>query len=335
MTGTLPLFDGPMDGIMRRLRAVHGDLPPRQRLDPLSQMVLSLISCRTKDEESGAAFDVLVRQFGSWDEARRAPVGLLADILSRTTWPQDKARFVQASLNTVMERRGSLDLGFLSEPPIPEARTWLESLPGVGPKISASILCFSTLARPVLPIDTHNHRVAARLGLIPAKADDRKADRLLNDLIPKSWDTAAIDSWHCLVKIHSQTVCAHDRPLCGNCVFRDVCRWPGHGANAQKVAEDRGEFFGAPRQPVGVGRRPGKGVMAAAEEADAAHSRVPGRLDAGARVLHDDAIGRIETHRGGGVKKQIGSGLSVRHHRRAEQAPFEPVQQARDLQRMT
>lgn len=334
MTGTLPLFDGPMDRIMKRLRAAHGDLPPRRRLDPLSQMVLSLVSCRTKDEVSGAAFDVLVRRFESWDAVRRAPASLLADILSRTTWPLDKARFVQASLNAVKERRGSLDLDFLGQPPIPEARAWLESLPGVGPKISASVLCFSTLARPVLPVDTHGHRVAARLGLIPAKADDQKADRLLNDLIPSSWDTATIDSWHCLVKIHSQTVCAHDRPLCGRCVLRDLCRWPGRDANVQKIAEGRREFVSGPRQPVGFELKSGQGVMTPAEKTDAGHSGVPRSLDAGPRVLHDDAVGGIATHRSGGVKKQVGSGFPVRHRHRTEQAAFEPVQEAGDFQRM-
>ena len=73
-----------------------------------------------------------------------------------------------STLRAVTERVGRLDLSGVADMTVPEARAWLESLPGVGPKTSAAVLSFSALRRRALPVDSHHHRVAQRLGLIPA-----------------------------------------------------------------------------------------------------------------------------------------------------------------------
>ncbi len=64
-----------------------------------------------------------------------------------------------------------------------EARSYLTSLPGVGPKTAAVVLSFA-LGRDAIPVDTHVHRVSKRLGLVPPNSTAEKADRLLHDLVP-------------------------------------------------------------------------------------------------------------------------------------------------------
>lgn len=107
-----------------------------------------------------------------------APVGEVESAIAPSTWPEQKAPRIQQVLQQITERlNGNLSLEFLENTSLPEARAWLESLPGVGPKTSASVLLFSRLRKPALSVDSHHHRVASRLGLIPGKSAGRSGAR--------------------------------------------------------------------------------------------------------------------------------------------------------------
>jgi len=94
-----------------------------------------------------------------------------------------KAARIKTILNQIREDRGSLDIGFLAEMPVPQAKEWLKALPGVGPKTAGCVLLFS-LGRPVLPVDTHVHRVSRRLGLLDSKVSHEQAHELLEEVVP-------------------------------------------------------------------------------------------------------------------------------------------------------
>ena len=158
-----------------RLCAAYGcPIPYFHDLDPLSEMVSSLLSHRTRNAESGKAFKQLRARFGTWEEVRDAPTAEVEACVAPCTWPEQKAPRVQQALRAITERRGGeLSLDFLADWPVVEAREWLEEIPGVGPKTSAATLLFSRLRMPALPVDSHHHRVAIRLGLIPANVRQR------------------------------------------------------------------------------------------------------------------------------------------------------------------
>ena len=108
--------------------------------------------------------------------------------------------------------------GSLAAMPIPEAREWLTSLPGIGPKTAACVLLFS-LGRPALPVDTHVHRVSLRLGLIGPKVNAVAAHEALeNQMSAKLYYP-----YHVAVIRHGRRVCKAQRPLCDACVLSDVC----------------------------------------------------------------------------------------------------------------
>src|SRR4029079_14837509 len=88
-----------------------------------------------------------------------------------------------AILGAVREREGRFDLSRLRDVPDDEARPYLTSLPGVGPKTAAVVLSFA-VGRDAIPVDTHVHRVSKRVGLIPENASAEKADRRLHDRVP-------------------------------------------------------------------------------------------------------------------------------------------------------
>lgn len=210
--------------VHRRLCAAYGcPIPFFHDLDPLSELVSSLLSHRTRNRDSGLAFRRLRERFPTWEAVRDAPVAEVQDALAPVTWPEQKAPRVQAVLREVAARRGALSLDFLADLPVPEARGWLESLPGVGPKTSAAVLLFSRLRRPALPVDSHHHRVAARLGLIPPGVPVGPAHALLEAQLPPEWDAQQVYDNHEALMLHGQRCCYHRDPECWRCPVLDIC----------------------------------------------------------------------------------------------------------------
>ncbi len=210
-------------------------------LDPLSEMVSSLLSHRTRNADSGAAFKALRARFPDWAEVAAAPVAEVQQAIGRCTWPEQKAPRIQAILRAIEAERGSLSLDFLSDMTVLEARAWLERLPGIGPKTSAAVLSFSTLRLPALPVDSHHHRVAIRTGLIPANLPVGPSHRVLAAQLPEDWDAQQIYDNHEVLMLHGQRCCFHRSPACGRCPLLELCPFgqQRHGAGFQADAAAR------------------------------------------------------------------------------------------------
>ena len=191
--------------------------------DPLSELVSSLLSHRTRNRDSHAACEALKARYPTWEALRDAPVAEVQALIPMVTWPEQKAPRIQWVLKGVTARAGSLDLGFLADLPVSEARAWLEQLPGVGPKTSAAVLSFSSLRGAALPVDSYHHRVAQRTGLIPAAMEVGPSHGPLAALLPPGWDAQAVYDHHEVLMLHGQHVCFHRRPACGRCVLLDLC----------------------------------------------------------------------------------------------------------------
>jgi endonuclease-3 len=203
-------------------------------LDPLSELVSSLLSHRTKNADSSRAFKQLTSRFATWPEVRDATVEDVQAAISPVTWPEQKAPRLQEVLRDITNRRnGGLELDFLAEMSVEEARRWLEELVGVGPKTSAAVLAFSTLRRRALPVDSHHHRVAARLGLIPPSLSVGPSHRVLEAQLPADWNAQQVYDNHEVLMLHGQRVCFYNNPQCTKCVLLDIC--PTGQKNVEKL----------------------------------------------------------------------------------------------------
>ncbi|UEM02269.1 Fe-S cluster assembly protein HesB [Skermanella rosea] len=225
MTGKLDDLTAKVLEIHHRLCVAY-DCPVAyfHSLDPLSELVSSLLSHRTRNADSGRAFKALRAAYPDWTAVRDAPTDEIQQVISGVTWPEQKAPRLQQILRGITERRGGeLSLDFLADLPVTEARAWLEALSGVGPKTSAAVLSFSTLRRPALPVDSHHHRVAVRTGMIPATLAVGPAHAVLSAQLPEEWTAQQIYDNHEVMMLHGQRCCYFRNPACGRCVLLDLC----------------------------------------------------------------------------------------------------------------
>lgn len=205
--------------VSRRLTEQYGEVPFSSK-DPMSMLVDILLSHRTRDEQTAAAWANLLKRFGSWEGVRDAPVNEVQDAIANVNFPEVKAPRIQAIMRQITEERGNLNLDFLRDLPVEESAAWLNRFEGVGPKTTACVLLFSC-QKPLLPVDVHVHRVSGRLGLIGKKVTADNAHTLLQALLPQ--DARSIYNFHKALLRHGQRTCVYERPRCEKCMITDLC----------------------------------------------------------------------------------------------------------------
>ena len=215
--------------IRERLLAMFGPQRDAGRLDPLSQLVNAMLSTRTQDIVSLSAFERLAQHYSSWDALANAPTAAIEPIIRPVTYAEQKAVHLPQALRKIRARQGGLDLEFLADWDEEMALQWLRDLPGVGPKVAATVLNFSSLRRRVFAVDTHLLRIGARFGLLAFDIDDYdEGHDTYARLLPDEWDADDLYEMHWLMKYLGQQICTHAAPACSRCPLRDLC--PGRTA---------------------------------------------------------------------------------------------------------
>jgi endonuclease-3 len=204
--------------LLDRLQTVYGAVRWRPHRDAIAELVLTILSQHTSDTLSGRAFAELVARFPNWDAVREASVEEIRSAVHGAGLADTKAPRIKAVLQQIHDEHGGYELGFLTELPLDQAKSWLTNLPGVGPKTAACVLMFA-LGRPALPVDTHVYRVGARLGLVPAKMSANLAHDHLEAMVPPE----DVYRFHIGLIKHGRYTCSARRPRCGDCVLSDLC----------------------------------------------------------------------------------------------------------------
>lgn len=204
--------------VLQNLRTVYG-IPKREGgLDPLDCLIETILSQSTTNVNSHRAFASLKEKFSTWDKARIARLSTIESAIRSGGLAKQKSLVIKNILNEIYARCGNYDLSFLRTAPLDEARAFLASLKGVGPKTVACVLLFAC-NRPVFPIDTHIFRIARRLKWIPEKSSDTDAHHLMESLLPKARYFEA----HINLIRHGRKVCRPQNPDCEHCVLVDYC----------------------------------------------------------------------------------------------------------------
>jgi endonuclease III len=209
--------------VYERLLTAYGEHPLVPRRDPMHELISTILSHRTTQSNEDKAYKNMWARFDSWEAIRDAPLDELIEAIEPANFPEVKAPYIKEALTRIYAARGEPSLDFLRDMSTQEALDWLMDLPGVGIKTASLVLLFC-FARPVMPVDSHVHRVTQRIGLIGPKVTPNAAHALLLALLPP--DPHVLFNFHIDCLRHGQKVCIWGQnPHCEKCPLTDLCNW--------------------------------------------------------------------------------------------------------------
>ena len=230
--------------VLDGLTAAYGEQTWSSRLDPTSELILTILTQNTADVNAEKAYEALRAAYPSdrapeehkhgigwggdglsiapppdWTAVENAPLPQLVDVIRPGGLAPQKAPRLQATLRYIREQRGDYSLEFLGDMPALEARDWLTAIDGIGKKTASIVLAFC-FGAPVMAVDRHVERVSKRIGLIPEKATaDQAHDLFLGILEPDEMYAA-----HVLLIHHGRAICHAQNPAHEICPLRERCR---------------------------------------------------------------------------------------------------------------
>jgi endonuclease-3 len=230
--------------VLDGLTSAYGEQTWSSRLDPTSELILTILTQNTADLNAEKAYEALRAAYPSslapeihahgigwggeglsiapppdWTAVEHAPLPELIDIIRPGGLAPQKAPRLQATLRYIRERRGDYSLEFLGEMPALEARDWLTAIDGIGKKTASIVLAFC-FGAPLMAVDRHVERVSKRIGLIPEKATADQAHDLFLGLLEPDEMYAA----HVLLIHHGRAMCHAQNPAHELCPLWERCR---------------------------------------------------------------------------------------------------------------
>lgn len=204
--------------IHETLLKVFGEPIWRNPLPAIDELISTILSQNTNDVNRDRAFEAVRAKFPTWEAVRDAKEKDVIEAIKPAGLANQKGPRIQQVLKAITEERGELNLQFLAEMPIEDARNWLTKFNGVGPKTAAIVLCFS-LGRPAFPVDTHVYRVTGRIGLRPEKMNVEQAHPHLESIFPPE---TYYDAHLNIIRL-GREVCNARKPMCPQCPIKHLC----------------------------------------------------------------------------------------------------------------
>lgn len=204
--------------IHERLLEFYGEPVWRNPLPAIDELVSTILSQNTNDINRDRAFEALRARFPAWEMVRDANTKDVIEAIRPAGLANQKGPRIQQVLKSITEERGGLDLSFLADLSVEQAKAWLTKFNGVGPKTAAIVLCFS-LNKFAFPVDTHIYRVTGRIGLRPERMTVEQAHVHLESLFPPETYYAV----HLNLIRLGREICTARRANCEICPIRKLC----------------------------------------------------------------------------------------------------------------
>lgn len=192
------------------------ELFPRnfEERDPFKVLVTTVLSQRTKDENTERASQRLFEVYGSVEELAKAKPEDLYELIRASGMYKQKAERIVRIAREIVEKYGGK---------VPSTLDELLKLPGVGRK-TANIVLWVSFGKPALAVDTHVHRISNRLGWVKTKRPEETEEELKKLLPPELWGPLNGS----MVEF-GRRVCKPLRPRCKECPLREACAYPKKG----------------------------------------------------------------------------------------------------------
>ncbi len=190
----------------------------RTPLPAIDELVSTILSQNTNDNNRDAAFERLIAKYPSWEEVRDAPVEGIIEAIRTAGLGNQKGKRIKAVLQQITEERGKLDLDFLKDWEREKVRSYLLSYKGVGLKTASIVMQFS-LGMPAFPVDTHIHRITGRFGIRPPKMDADMTHEYMEGLFtPDQYEAGHLN----IIRL-GREICQARKVHCLQCPLQAKC----------------------------------------------------------------------------------------------------------------
>ncbi len=177
---------------------------------PFKVLISTVLSQRTRDENTAKASEQLFKKFNSATKLAKAPVKEIEKLIKASGFYRVKAKTIKNISVELIERfKGK----------VPDSLDELVSLKGVGRKTANCVLVYS-FKKPAIPVDVHVHRISNRIGLVKTKLPEETELKLMKVFPENKW----IELNDLMVKF-GQRKCFPRNPKCEICLLNKECSY--------------------------------------------------------------------------------------------------------------
>ncbi len=197
------------------------DLGSHMRRDPFKVLISTILSQRTRDENTRRAASALFSVYENASDLAAADLGVIEQLIRPAGFYRVKARKIREVAATISRK-------YLGK--VPADLEELLELPGVGRKTANCVLVYG-FAKPAIPVDTHVHRISNRIGLVETKRPEQTEMRLREILHRRYW----LDLNELFV-LFGQEICRPIGPRCEICDLKGDCKYYRELAKEMKAS---------------------------------------------------------------------------------------------------
>lgn len=179
--------------------------------DPFELIVAVILSAQCTDKRVNMITPALLKRFPDAKSMAKAEPSEIIEFIKSCSYPNNKAKHLSGMAKMLVRDFHSI---------VPSDTKLLQKLPGVGRK-TANVVASVVYKKPVMPVDTHVFRVAARIGLTIKAKTPLDAELQLTKHIPPELMHQA----HHWLLLHGRYICTARKPLCIRCGLKEFCKY--------------------------------------------------------------------------------------------------------------
>ena len=186
------------------------EIGSRRRENPFEVLISTILSQRTRDENTRRAYSALFRVYKDADDLAEGNLKVIERLIRPVGFYKVKARKIKEVATIISQRYGG---------EVPQSFEDLLHLPGVGRKTANCVLVYA-FGKPAIPVDTHVHRISNRIGLVETKSPEQTELRLREIIDRRYW----LDLNELFVRF-GQEICKPIGPRCAVCDLKATCKY--------------------------------------------------------------------------------------------------------------
>src|SRR5919108_3789520 len=210
----------------QRLTALRG-LQMEEQDDPFKILIGTILSARTRDENTTKVIKKLFARFRTADDIASADIEEIKNLIRSIGFYNIKAERIKRVSQIIVDKFGGQ---------VPNDIDSLLDLPGVGRKTANCVLVYA-FNKPAIPVDIHVHRISNRLGLVNTRTPENTEIELSRIIDKKYW--LKVNSTFVM---YGQNVCLPIKPNCKVCKLKSVCKFYHNITDAASAPRKKSSF---------------------------------------------------------------------------------------------